>query len=128
MPWGRDVGPSFMVIPYILYHMKHEYPLNISFIGENETMVFEIRATFENYRSFKPQKLDFFMTNMSYQTIFQHEILEFVNTDPQHLINLTVTPNSYYTSDRAIYAINYITYMNGSYVGDIFEFKTSKWK
>ena len=125
LPWARDVGPSFIIVPYLLYHNEHKYPWNYSFIHENESMVFEINATFENYRSFKPLKLDFYMTNWTFKTLFQHETFEFVNTVPQYLINLTVTPNSYYTSDRAIYAINYITYMNGSYEGDIFEFKTS---
>ena len=125
LPFSYEVGPSLHVTPYLLYHNDHEFPWNFSFINESETMVFEINVTVENYRSFKPMKLDFYMTNFTFKTVFQHEVYEFANTKPQYLYNLTVTPNSYYTSDRAIYTINYISYMNGTFKGDVFEFKTS---
>ena len=126
LPHSYDLkGPSLLITPHLLEHIKYQFTTNISLIGENETMVFEINATVVNYRSFKPMKIHFYMTNWTFKTVFQEEFYEFVNTVPQYLRNLTVTPNSYYTSDRAIYTINYITYMNGSYEGDIFEFKTS---
>ena len=127
LPSSKDVGPSFVIAPYALYYNDNSYPSNYSFIKENEEMIFEINFTIHNYRSFKPIKIDFFMTNLTYKTLFQQEIIEFSNNIPQYLLNLTVKPNSYYTNDRAIYTFNFITYINDLIESDILEFKTS-WK
>ena len=122
---GTKVGPSFIIAPYLDYHMEHTFPWNVSFIKENETMVFEINITLENYRSFKPIDLEFFRSNLSYSIIFQYETFQFANNIPQYLMNLTVVPNSFYTNDRAVYTINFTTFMKRICEGDIFEFKTS---
>ena len=122
---GKDVGNSFIIAPYLLYHNEHPEPSNYSLIKENETMIFEINITIDNYRSLKTLKLNFYMMNLTFNTIFQHEILEFRNTIPQYLKNLSVTYNSYYTNDRAIYTFNFITSLKEIFEGEIFEFKTS---
>ena len=127
LPNGKEVGPSFVIAPYILYHNENPYPWNFSFIQEGESMIFEINFIYKYYRSFKPVTLDFYMSNLTYKTIFQHETLEFSNNVPQYLKNLNITPNSYYTNDRAIYTINFLTELNDLYDSDIFEFKSS-WK
>jgi len=127
LPNGNEVGHSYIIAPYLIYHKEHPLPSNYSFIHENETTIFGINFTIENYRSFKPIKLDFYMTNLTYKTVFQHEILEFSNSIPYYLLNLTVKSNSYYTNDRAVYTFNFITDINETYKGDYFEFKTS-WK
>ena len=75
---------SFIVSPYIVYYIDHmDEAWNYSFINVNETLVLDINMTLENYRSFKPVKMKFYMTNMTYKTIFQYETLEFSNTVPQ---------------------------------------------
>ena len=127
LPNGEEVGPSYIIAPYLIYHNEHPIPSNFSFIHENETTIFGINFTIENYRSFKPIKLEFYMTNLTYKTVFQHEYLEFANTIPYYLLNLTVRSNSYYTNDRSIYTFNFMTNMKRIYQGDIFEFKVS-WK
>ena len=127
IPISKDVGPSFVIAPYALYYNDSSYPSNFSFIQKNQEMIFEINFTIHNYRSFKPIKIEFYMTNLTYKTLFQNEIIEFSNTVPQYLMNLTVKPNSFYTNDRAIYTFNFLTYINGLIEGDFLEFKTS-WK
>ena len=127
LPSGKDVGPSFIISPYADYHYEHTFPWNVSFIKQNETMIFEINLTLENYRSFKPINLEYYMTNLSYSIVFDYEIFHFENNIPQYLMNLTIVPNSLFINDRAVYIINYITYMKEILEGDIFEFKTS-WK
>jgi hypothetical protein len=74
LPHSYDLkGPSLLITPYLLERLKYEFIRNISLIEENETMVFEINATVENYRSFKPMKINFYMTNWTFKTIFQKE-------------------------------------------------------
>ena len=51
----------------------------------------------------------------------------FINTEPQYLINMTVTPNSFFTGDRAVYKFNCHTFQRETLTGDVFIFKTS-WK
>ena len=125
LPIGKEVGNSFIIAPYLIYHNEHPEPSNYSLINKNESMKFEINITVENYRSIKPLIAHFYMTNLTFNTIFQHEFIEFKNTIPQYLQNLKVSSNSYYTNDRAIYTFNFITYLKEIYKGEIFEFKTS---
>ena len=120
-------GKAFIVAPYIDYHISNPFPWNFSLINQGDIMVFKIDTVVENYRSFKPIKFDFYYTNWTFNTLFQHEILYFANTVPQYMTDLTVLSNSYFTSDRAIYTFNFLSKISGTYEGDIFEFKTS-WK
>ena len=127
LPKGKEVGHSYIIKPYIFYHNEHPEPSNYSIIKENEVMVFEVNFTVKNYRSFKPIPFNFYMSNYTYKTVFQHEILEINNTIPYEFINLTITPNSFYTYDRAIYTFNFLTDMSEILDSDYLTYKTS-WK
>ena len=96
--------------------MKPGLPLNI-----------KIYLNISNPRSFRPSKLHVFLYNVDYACVFHYYYVNITNKIPQYFYNMSVTPNSFITGDRAVYKFNYITYMRATLAGDILEFKTS-WK
>ena len=124
-----NINYSFVILPtyndYYYYYYKNARIL--SHITKNQTMNFLLKLKVVNPRMIKPFDLFYTLIDDFYACTYQVEHFILTNTKPQNLLNMTVTPNSYFTSDRAVYRFNYETYMRSTLIGDVFEFKTS-WK
>ena len=103
----------------------YDYQGNI--LKNGETMTVDIYFEMLNPRSLKTQNIYYFLEDNNFLCAHQRLIQNITNTEPQTLINVTITPNSYFTSDRAIYEFRCYTGMRELLVGDVFEFKSS-WK
>ena len=123
----EDSNIFYYIMPYARDFAMSRDVFYKNTITEGE--IFQIDITFKiiNPRSFKTTRFYFYDFNTDYVCSIQGDQFNFTNTIPQYLYNMTVTPNSYFTGDRAIYKFNYITYMRETLIGDVFEFKTS-WK
>ena len=108
------------------YSVK-QYKNFTNLVQDNKTFEFKIYLKGYNARSLKPTQADGYIVDYHYYCLFQTLNFSFVNTIPKYFSNLTVTPNSYFTSDRAIYKFVLPGELTEILVGDIFEFKTS-WK
>ena len=115
----------YFVLQFNEYYKYYNHNLLES--KKNKTMTFDLIFQMRNPRSFKPSDIYYFMFNQDLYCLFQEIHADINNTLPQLLLNMTVSPNSYFTGDRAIYRFNYITYSQQILIGDVFEFKTS-WK
>ena len=113
MPYYNE---TFQKNSYYINALKPGLPLNI-----------KIYLNISNPRSFRPSKLHVFLYNVDYACVFHYYYVNITNKIPQYFYNMSVTPNSFITGDRAVYKFNYITYMRATLAGDILEFKTS-WK
>ena len=124
----KDTNLYYLIFPYIMEFLKNAGSIfYVNRITDGGTFQIDITFKIINPRSFKSTRFVFYDFNDDYGCTIQAEFLNLTNTIPQYLYNMTVTPNSYFTGDRAIYKFNYITYMRETLIGDIFEFKTS-WK
>ena len=124
----KDTDLYYLIFPYIMEFLKKATSIfYVNRITDGGTFQIDITFKIINPRSFKTTRFVFYDFNDDYGCTIQAEFLNLTNTIPQYLYNMTVTPNSYFTGDRAIYKFNYITYMRETLIGDIFEFKTS-WK
>ena len=98
-----------------------------SYLKKGESLDIQLYFNMVNPRSFKPINISLILFNQDYGCVFQSIDVNFSNTIPQYLRNMTVIPNSLITGDRAVYKFNYISYMRRTLIGDVFEFKSS-WK
>ena len=101
--------------------------------GYNEDLVqmnvkyYTLSLKMINYRAIKPIHLHTIYAKQEYDCVYFKKNATFTNIEPQILLNMTVTPNSYFTNDRAVYKFDYTTYMRETLIGDVFIYKSS-WK
>ena len=72
-----------------------------------------------NGRSLKPITVNGFITDIEYRCIFDTFHFTINTTIPKYFYNMTVEPNSYFTSDRAIYNITLLINVSQLYPDDM---------
>ena len=124
-----NINQSFLI--FVLYdkYFRKFHPVHwvVSLIEKGQTGQIDVLFSIVNPRRIKSFDLYYLLLNEFYGCAFQKTKFTLINTKPQNLLNMTVTPNTYFTSDRAIYKFEYLTYMRETLIGDVFEYKTS-WK
>ena len=130
-PWEEKYlnysPPQFNYMGFLYYSyylpLQNESPVMKGNGTVNVTTCFDII----NGRSLKPITVNGFITDIEYRCIFDTFHFTINTTIPKYFYNMTVEPNSYFTSDRAIYNITLLINLSQLYPDDILEFKTS-WK
>ena len=110
---------TFVVYPF------YDEKLSNYYNEENEDYNIEIVFYITNYRSFKPIEINVYRTNDSFITLFQHEKIIMNNSIPEKIYNASLTIDTYYTSDRAIYTLEFYTDVDYIYEDDYLEYLTS---
>ena len=110
---------TFVVYPF------YDEKLSNYYNEENEDYNIEIIFYINNYRSFKPIEINVYRTNDSFITLFQHEKIIMNNSIPEKISNASLTIDTYYTSDRAIYTLEFYTDVDYIYEDDYLEYLTS---
>ena len=110
---------TFVVYPF------YDEKLSNYYNEENEDYNIEIVFYITNYRSFKPIEINVYRTNDSFITLFQHEKIIMNNSIPEKISNASLTIDTYYTSDRAIYTLEFYTDVDYIYEDDYLEYLTS---
>ena len=110
---------TFVVYPF------YDEKLSNYYNEENEDYNIEIIFYINNYRSFKPIEINIYRTNDSLITLFQHEKIIMNNSIPEKISNASLTIDTYYTSDRAIYTLEFYTDVDYIYEDDYLEYLTS---
>ena len=96
-------------------------------IEKSEDISLQVYFTVKNPRSIKSSQIIIYRTNDTFNTLFQLDYINITNNIPCGISNFSVKSNTYYTNDRAIYTLNFLSDMDNIFEGDILEYKTS-WK
>jgi hypothetical protein len=116
---------NYMGFHYYSYYSLHQDESPV--MKGNGTVNVTTCFYFMNGRSLKPITVNGFITDIEYRCIFDTFHFTINKTIPKYFYNMTVEPNSYFTSDRAIYNFTLLINLSQLYPDDILEFKTS-WK
>ena len=120
-------SPRNFTLMLTTYYQFYNSSSNEKVIEGNEILNFTMHFTILNSRSLKPVDVYGFVSDFHFTCLYETLYVNFTNKIPKYFSNLTVTPNSYFTSDRSIYKFKFYANLSSIFIGDIFEFKTS-WK
>ena len=116
---------SYVYYPYYELRQKETTDITKSLIDEDEELNFIFNFTIRNYRVIKELSATVYRTNDTFNTLFQKVPFTFINDISKKIYDITITTNTFYTSDRAIYTIAFKTNINNIIEGDYLVYKTS---
>jgi len=103
---------------------KKQFKL-VSVINENEELDLQLNFSLITHRSLKTLDINIYLTNDTFNNLFQYNLIKIQNTFPRKLFNISLKTNTYYTSDRAIYTLKFSTYLNNILETNYLEYETS---